>query len=96
MAAVVGPETPGQARRRRRPKVEMLGRGYEYMDLDPEPAATPSDRDGGTLGFPGTAAKETATTAAGLATLDDGFGGGRHTPMMPSTWGSDPAPHEDA
>jgi PPE-repeat protein len=95
-AAAAGPETPGQARRRRRPKVEMLGRGYEYMDLEPEPTVTPSDRGVGRLGFPGTAAKETATTAGGLATLaDDEFGGSPRMPMMPRTWGTDSTPHDD-
>jgi PPE-repeat protein len=75
----------------------MLGRGYEYMDLEPEPTVVPSDRGGGTLGFPGTAAKETTTAATGLATLsDDEFGGGPRMPMMPGTWGGDSAPpHED-
>ena len=73
----------------------MLGRGYEYMDLEPEPATTPSGRGGGTLGFPGTAVKETASAAAGLATLpDDEFGGSPRMPMMPGTWGTD-CPSED-
>jgi PPE-repeat protein len=92
LAAAAGPETPGQARRRRRAGVEMIGRGYEYMDLEPEPTVVPSDRGGGTLGFPGTAAKETTTAATGLATLsDDEFGGGPRMPMMPGTWGTDSA-----
>ena len=65
----------------------MLGRGYEYMDLEPEPTVSPSDRGGGTLGFPGTDTKETGTAAAGLATLaDDEFGGGPKMPMMPGSW----------
>ena len=73
----------------------MLGRGYEYMDLEPEPTVVPSDRGAGPLGFSGTGAKETATAAAGLTTLaDDEFGGGPHMPMMPSTWGTD-SPSED-
>ena len=68
----------------------MLGRGYEYMDLEPEPTVVPSDRGAGPLGFPGTAAKETAVTAGGLATLaDDGFGGGPRMPMTPRTWDPD-------
>jgi PPE-repeat protein len=97
LAAAAGPEEPGQARRRRRAKVEMRGRGYEYMDLEPEPAVMPSDRDAGPLGFAGTAANETAATAAGLATLaDDEFGGGPRMPMMPGTWNADPTSHEDA
>jgi PPE-repeat protein len=96
LAAAAGPETPGQTRRRRRPKVEMLGRGYEYMDPEPEPPVAPSGRAGGTLGFPGTAAKETGTTATGLATLSaDEFGGGPRMPMMPGTWGGDSAPPDE-
>jgi PPE-repeat protein len=96
LAAAAGPETPGQVRRRRRAKVEMLGRGYEYMDLEPEPTVVPSDTGSGPLGFAGTAATETATTAAGLATLaDDEFGGGPRMPMMPGTWNADPASRDD-
>ncbi|WP_083012908.1 hypothetical protein [Mycobacterium malmoense] len=77
---------PGEERApdgpRRRVKVKQLGRGYEYMDVEPEPAAVPSGA--GSSGFAG--------TAAGLITLpDDGFGGGPLTPRMPSTWGDDPA-----
>ncbi len=93
LAAAAGPETPGQVRRRRRAKVEMLGRGYEYMDL--EPTVVPSDTGSGPLGFAGTAANETATTAAGLATLDDEFGGGPRMPMMPGTWNAEPALRDD-
>jgi PPE-repeat protein len=82
------PAAPGP--RRRQAKVKQLGRGYEYMDLEPEPTVTPSDRGAGPLGFAGTASKQAATTAAGLATLsDDDFGGSPRIPMMPSTWGSD-------
>jgi PPE-repeat protein len=73
----------------------MIGRGYEYMDLDPEPTVVPSERGGGALGFPGTAAKETNTAATGLATLsDDEFGGGPRMPMMPSTWDTDSPPQD--
>jgi PPE-repeat protein len=80
--------TPGG--RRRQSKVKQLGRGYEYMDLEPEPTVTPSGQGAGPLGFAGTASKHAATTAAGLATLtDDDFGGSPRIPTMPSTWGSD-------
>ncbi|MGO8966190.1 PPE family protein [Mycobacterium sp.] len=90
-AASAAPKTPGA--RRRRFTVERLGRGYEYMDLDPEPAVTPSDRGAGALGFSGTAGKVSGGTATGLATLtDDDFGSGPRMPMMPSTWGADSAP----
>jgi PPE-repeat protein len=76
------------ARRRRRAKAQMLGRGYEYMDLDDEfdefasgsaedqqqqPPTAASDRGAGPLGFAGAAPKATAE-AAGLTTLaGDGF-----------------------
>ncbi|ORV98814.1 PPE family protein [Mycobacterium kyorinense] len=83
-AAAATPEEEAQARRRRRMKVSQLGRGYEYMDAEPdEPLA--SDRGAGNLGFAGTVRKETAT-AAGLTTLSDDFGGGPRMPMMPGTW----------
>jgi PPE-repeat protein len=86
--APAAPKTPGP--RRQQAKLKQLGHGYEYVDLEPEPTVTPSDRGAGPLGFAGTASKQAATTAAGLATLsDDDFGGSPRMPMMPSTWGSD-------
>jgi PPE-repeat protein len=95
-AAFAGPETPDQSRRRRRSKVEMLGRGYEYMDLEPEPTVVPSDRGAGPLGFAGTASKQITTAAAGLTTLaDDEFGSGPRMPMMPGTWDTDSGPNDD-
>jgi PPE-repeat protein len=64
--------------------------------LEPEPTVVPSDQGAGALGFAGTASKQTATAAAGLTTLaDDEFGGGPRMPMMPRTWGTDSAPHDD-
>jgi PPE-repeat protein len=87
LAAAAATEVPGKARRRRRSKSDMLGRGFEYMDLEPEPTVLPSGQSGGTLGFPRTAVRETTTAAAGLTTLaDDDFGGGPRMPMMPGTW----------
>lgn len=84
------PEDEPQARRRRRVKAQQLGRGYEYMDLEPEPSVAASDRGAGPLGFSGTAAKDSAAGPAGLATLDrDSYGGDATTPMMPSTWEHD-------
>jgi PPE-repeat protein len=83
----------------------MLGRGYEYMDLEqeldyagsePEPAVTASDRDAGPIGFAGSAARAGADKPGGLATLtEDQFGGSSTVPMLPSTWGTDP-PDEEA
>ena len=64
--------------------ISVIGRGYEYMDMEP------SDTGAGTPGFAGTAAKAEAGPAAGLITLaDDGFGGRPRMPMMPGTWSDD-------
>ncbi len=89
-----------QARARRRRRAKQRGYGDEFIDMnvevDPdwgappsgEPAASTvaSDRDGGTLGFAGTASKDNAQLA-GLTTLSgDEFGGGPRMPMLPNTW----------
>jgi PPE-repeat protein len=93
-AALKPAKTPGG--RRRPATLERRGRGYEYMDLDPELTVTPSDRGAGSLGFSGTAGKVSAGTATGLATLtDDDFGSGPRMPMMPGTWGPDSAVSPD-
>jgi PPE-repeat protein len=80
----------------------MLGRGYEYMDPEPEPDTSPeaagpaasvaaSDQGAGPLGFAGTAGKGDTGQATGLTTLDgDAFGGGPTMPMVPGTWEPDP------
>jgi PPE-repeat protein len=95
-AAAAAPPEEVPTRRRRRTKAQMHGRGYEYMDLEPEPTVEPSDQAAGALGFAGTAHTATATAPAGLATLtDDAFGVGPYTPMIPSTWGPDSAPPDD-
>ncbi len=88
-AVAATPREPAQRRRRRRPMTQMLGRGYEYMDLEDEDT---SAMGAGTRGFAGTAAKSGAGRAAGLATLpDDALGGSPRMPMMPGTWGADSA-----
>jgi hypothetical protein len=80
------PDEQQQARRRRAAKTTMIGRGYEYMDLEPEPTVTASQRDAGPLGFAGSAARPTAEPA-GLATLArHQFGGSSTVPMLPGTW----------
>jgi PPE-repeat protein len=67
----------------------MVGRGYEYMDLEPEPE--PSSEGAGPLGFAGARSTGSAAQPAGLTTLaGDTFGGGSTAPMMPSTWGDEP------
>ncbi|MFZ1163841.1 PPE family protein, partial [Mycobacterium sp.] len=86
VSAVAPKKTPGG--RRRRETVERLGRGYEYMDL--EPSVSPSTDGAGPLGFSGTATKVSAGAATGLATLaEDDFGSAPRMPMMPSTWGNE-------
>ena len=91
------PEEKQPLQRRRPAKSTILGRGYEYMDLDQEldyldsvPAVTASDRSAGPIGFAGSAARAGADTPGGLATLtEDQFGGGSTVPMLPSTWNAD-------
>jgi len=91
------PEEKQPVGRRRRPKDSMLGRGYEYMDLDQDldhrdsaPAVTASDRSAGPVGFAGSAARADVDKSGGLATLaEDQFGGGSTVPMLPSTWKQD-------
>ena len=91
-----------QARARRRRRAKLRGHGNEYMDMDVQvepdwgapPGAEPvgssaSDQGAGTIGFAGTARRDAAVEAAGLATLaGDGFGGGPSVPMVPGTWES--------
>jgi PPE-repeat protein len=86
-AAAAGPKKTPRPRRGRT-TVERLGRGYEYMDL--EPTVSPSTQGAGPLGFSGTTTKVSAGAATGLATLaEDDFGSAPRMPMMPSTWGND-------
>lgn len=92
-AAVAGRE---QTRRRRRAKAEMLGRGYEYMDLEPDVVAeqdewlasvATSSQGAGAIGTAATVGTADAAKAGGLATLAaDTFGAGPRMPMMPRTW----------
>ncbi|MGO9152754.1 PPE family protein [Mycobacterium sp.] len=101
-ATAAGARDAARARRRRRAK--QRGYGDEFMDMnvevDPDWDGPPgdgplastvaSDRGAGSLGFAGTAAKETVAEAAGLTTLaGDEFGGGPRMPMLPGSW--DPA-----
>ncbi|MCV7077167.1 PPE family protein [Mycobacterium szulgai] len=86
LAPAVGEQA--QAQRRRRAKTKQLGRGYEYMDLEPDGVAA-SDQDAGPLGFFGTGHK-VGGVAAGLITRPgDAFDEGQRMPVMPSTWETD-------
>ncbi len=88
LAAATVPDGRQPARRRRPTKTAMIGRGYEYMDL--EPTVTASQRDSGTLGFAGSAAREGGAEPSGLATLTlDQFGASSTVPMLPGTWNPD-------
>ncbi|KCN50856.1 hypothetical protein, partial [Mycobacterium tuberculosis] len=44
---------------------------------------------GGSLGFVGTAGKESVGQPAGLTVLADEFGDGAPVPMLPGSWGPD-------
>ncbi|MGA3256711.1 MAG: PPE family protein [Mycobacterium sp.] len=100
VAAAAAAATRGAARARRRQRARQRGYGDEFMDMNVEVdpdwgvpggeaavSTTASDQGAGNLGFAGTARKEAAGKAAGLATLaGDEFGGGPRMPMMPGTW----------
>ncbi|QZA19855.1 hypothetical protein K3U93_02400 [Mycobacterium malmoense] len=103
-AAVAAAAAREAARARRRQRQRQRGYGNEFMDMnvdvDPDWGGSPdeepvvstvaSDHGAGNLGFAGTAHKETAAGAAGLAALaSDEFGGGPKIPMVPGSW--DPA-----
>jgi PPE-repeat protein len=93
-AFVSVPDEKQPVQRRRRATSIMLGRGYEYMDLDqeldypePQPAGTASDRSAGPIRFVGSAARAGGAEPSGLATLTENqFGGSSTVPMLPSTW----------
>ncbi|HEY0227330.1 MAG TPA: hypothetical protein VGC05_13265, partial [Mycobacterium sp.] len=92
--ALTQPDERTPDRRRRKTKVKHLGRGYEYMDLEPDPSVVDSDPK--PLGFSGTAPKKTTVAPAGLSVLAaDEFGGGPRAPMMPGTWDTDSTPPSD-
>jgi PPE-repeat protein len=88
--ALAQPDERTPDRRRRKTKLTQLGRGYEYLGLEPEPSAAGPDPGTKPLGFTGTAPTKTATAPVGLSVLaDDAFGGGPRAPMVPGTWDSD-------
>jgi PPE-repeat protein len=95
-AAAVAPSR-AQTRARRRRTAAMRDYGDEFLDMDSDIGVTPdygaradamaSENGAGTLGFAGTAHKETALQAAGLTMLaGDDFGSGPRMPMVPGTW----------
>ena len=98
----VGAAAPSRAdaRARRRRRAALRDHGDEYLDMDSDIGVPPdygeqerlasavaSGAGAGTLGFAGTAQKETAQRAGGLTKLaGDEFGGGPRVPMVPGTW----------
>ncbi len=87
-AAAAAAETPERARRHRRPRAQLIDRGFrhEYPDTESDAAALASDSGAGAMGFPGTAHQAVAE-AAGLATLTgDAPGSGPDMPMLPGSW----------
>lgn len=104
-ATAASARAAARARRRHGQRARQRGRSAEFMDMnvdvDPDwgaPAGGPasaSGRGAGSLGFAGTAHKESVAGAAGLTTLaDSGFGGGPTLPMMPGSWDPDGGPYE--
>ncbi|ORW89302.1 hypothetical protein AWB92_00710 [Mycobacterium sp. IEC1808] len=105
VAAAAAASAREAARARRRQRARQRGHGDEFMDMniDVDPdwgtraggETSASGQGAGSLGFAGTAVKESAAEAAGLTTLaGDEFGGGPKMPMMPGTWDPDGAPEE--
>lgn len=80
--AVPATREPVGTPRRRRAKVTQPGRGYEYLDPEPEMAAAGAI----TAGFAGSAPLG-AHQAAGITTLSGHtFAGAPRSPMLPGTW----------
>jgi PPE-repeat protein len=92
-----------EARARRRRRAAMREYGDEFLDMDADIGLAPdfaaeqlvsavaSGNGAGSLGFAGTAHKESAVGAAGLTKLaGDEFGGGPRVPMVPGTWDYEP------
>ncbi len=102
-AGAVAPSR-AEARARRRRRAAMHDYADEFADMESDTgvppdygdeerlaAAVASGTGAGTLGFAGTAQKETAFRAAGLTKLaGDEFNGGPRMPMVPGTWEQDP------
>jgi PPE-repeat protein len=102
-AAGVAAAAAAQARARRRRRKAMREHGDEFLDVnsaigvtpdygpDNESDYLPSENGAGALGFAGTAHKDAALQAVGLAMLaGDDYGGGPKMPMVPGTWDQDP------
>ncbi|OBF54470.1 hypothetical protein A5787_04575 [Mycobacterium sp. 852002-50816_SCH5313054-b] len=102
-AAGAAAPSRAEARARRRRRAAMREYGDEFLDMDSDIGVAPdyeaeelvsavaSGNGAGSLGFAGTAHKDTAVGAAGLTKLaGDEFGGGPRMPMVPGTWDHEP------
>ncbi|MGO9383950.1 MAG: PPE family protein [Mycobacterium sp.] len=104
-AAAAAAPSRAEARARRRRRAAMREYGDEFLDLDSDIGVVPdygeqehvlasalaSGSGAGTLGFAGTAYKDTALRAAGLTQLAGReYGGGPRVPLVPGTWDQDP------
>lgn len=106
VSAATAAGSEDRVRRLRRGKLEDRGYRDEFMTFDDtsdlqsgeRPAgAVASTAGAGPQGFTGTATKVRTSAAVGLIALaGDGFGGGPTAPMMPTTWGTDPAEGDEA
>ncbi|OBK31600.1 hypothetical protein A5634_13545 [Mycobacterium asiaticum] len=102
-ASAASAAATGSAKARRQRRGEAKNRGYrdEYLTLDDTPEwvledrptdFSASDSGAGPLGFTGTATKSRVREAAGLTTMTgDSLSEAPTLPMMPGTWGTDPA-----
>ncbi|MBY0442127.1 MAG: PPE family protein, partial [Mycobacteriaceae bacterium] len=93
--SAVGTTPPEQTRaqRRRRTKTKQLDYGDEYMDLEPDEQtrSAASDHGATNIGFAGTAITTRSGQAAGVRSVpSDAFGNNARTPMLPSSWATNP------
>lgn len=83
-AAAAAPPEPAGTAKRRRAKVTQLGRGYEYMD--PEPEVSASATGARRPGFAGTSVQGRLAAAGPTTLVHGGFGVGPRIPLLPGTW----------
>ena len=100
--AMAAARHPRQRRRRKKPQLPELARGFEYMDANPPDAdglgarstepemttMTTTDHHARPLGFTGAVRTEGGVAAGGLTISPrDTLDGQAHLPLLPETWG---------
>jgi PPE-repeat protein len=105
-AALSSVQAKERAKRRRAQRAKDKGYRDEYMDLDsdtgppsepaPQSTTSSSDRGAGPIGFAGTRTRARDVAAAGFAELATDSSEGPTTPMLPTTWDSDPNDETDS